>query len=264
MEGSLRCRAGVVELVPLYGTISSPGRTATSPPWLIKNGKLPARLQIQEMAASPHNASINVVQIRNRSKTAWLLPAGTLLRGGYQNRVLMQTMIIPGRDTIIYASVLCTEKGRWEGRTNKFNSWKAPDAGILDALCRDGRQAGFWKYADQQFRQADTILSTSDLNALIKAPSVPDSRLKLCLQTWKQVSGKSLKGWAVYSNGHLWMSEIFSSAETADLMLPLRAGIYMNAHPSGVLPPFLWPPSASFQQIWRAGPHHHITTYHLP
>lgn len=85
---------------PLYGpTIGAPGITADTSGLVIKEMERP---------------TVRQVRVSNPGRVAVLLVAGTVLKGGQQNRVVEHSVLVGPGETIDVPTA-CVEQGRWNG-----------------------------------------------------------------------------------------------------------------------------------------------------
>jgi len=104
-----------------------------------------------EIRETGSNGSVNSIQFVNTGKIPILACAGTLVRGGKQDRVIADDAIIPGRTTQ-RVSVFCVERGRWDSvrqgqETDKLfasTDWKATKRVRVNAQYH-GSQSAVWK-----------------------------------------------------------------------------------------------------------------------
>ena len=60
--------------------------------------------------------SVNNLEIENTGDTDVFIQAGDIVKGGQQDRVLMMSMILPGKSGKVSIGSFCVEQGRWSKR----------------------------------------------------------------------------------------------------------------------------------------------------
>lgn len=93
-------RAGGVSVFPIFGPPS--GGTAV--------GLADDRLEVSELAS----ATVPALEVYNPSDVDMLIPAGRILEGGRQTRVVNVTIVVP-KGARLPIPVSCIEQGRWHG-----------------------------------------------------------------------------------------------------------------------------------------------------
>ena len=63
-------------------------------------------------------ARVNGLFIENKSNDTLLILAGEVVKGGKQDRVIAQDMLIPPKSGLVNLSVFCVEKSRWSYKTD--------------------------------------------------------------------------------------------------------------------------------------------------
>jgi len=77
------------------------------------------------------DATVPELLAENLSDEPVFLMAGEIVRGGKQNRVLSQDILLPPRSGPISLDVFCVEQGRWHGQTKSFAAEKEVAHGKL-------------------------------------------------------------------------------------------------------------------------------------
>lgn len=81
-------------------------------------------IDVQELGEA--EANVPTIRLRNRSPHPVLITDGSIIEGGYQNRVI-NTSFVVGPDEEIRVPVNCVERGRWAGAGIRFQDiWRAP------------------------------------------------------------------------------------------------------------------------------------------
>ena len=112
-----------------------------------------AGLRLSEQDGGP---SVPVLMAANEGERPVLMLEGQLLEGGWQNRVLVRSMLVPARGSLDL-EVACVEAGRWGGVADHRNRGRRASVRIRSALREPpghGRQGEVWRrvaqYEDRQ------------------------------------------------------------------------------------------------------------------
>lgn len=104
-------------------------------------------IEVEELKPS----EVNRVRLRNRAKRPVFVMGGEMLRGGKQDRIVGDDLLIPaGAELTI--PVFCVEHGRWAGATVEFEAGPSLAAPALRASGRAGQSAVWEKVAEIQTR----------------------------------------------------------------------------------------------------------------
>ncbi|MDQ7780204.1 MAG: hypothetical protein RDV41_10940 [Planctomycetota bacterium] len=90
------------------------------------------------------DGAVNTLNIRNNSEVPLLLLAGDIVKGGKQDRVIAQDMIIPARSKQFDISVFCVERGRWEGGAAFSVSPAIVDNTVRQTIQQGKGQSAVW------------------------------------------------------------------------------------------------------------------------
>lgn len=224
----------------------------------------PRGLQIREMGGSIHSASVPVISITYQGKIPLVLAAGTIVEGGFQNRMLAQTLMLPAGDTTVYAQVLCAEKGRWAGNSARFTRLKSPPDGMLNALAVSaGKQQMLWKCVDTMLARQGIKSATANASMLRNSAERVYDTLVPCSQGWWK-NGKGPQGWLALYDKQLYMGESWPNAALAKQAFTERINAFWGANIGQLLPAYTWPPPTAVTHILRAGQGHEIVTFTPP
>ncbi|MEM7036677.1 MAG: DUF6569 family protein, partial [Bacteroidota bacterium] len=113
---------------------------------------------------------VNRLFIENQSQDTVFIMAGEVVKGGKQDRVIAQDMVIPPNSGPIDLSVFCVEKGRWHygtteaadfGGYGNFASMNVREAAVLET-----EQSAVWDSVAVVTNFNDATSSTSAYTAL--------------------------------------------------------------------------------------------------
>jgi len=117
-------------------------------------------------------ATVNTLQIENTSNDTVFLMAGELVKGGKQDRVIAQDMILPPKSGKVDLPVFCVEQGRWtytEGAS--FDGHKKMAANCVREVAVTAKdQSQVWEKVSEVTKTNDAISSTSTYNQLDQSP----------------------------------------------------------------------------------------------
>jgi hypothetical protein len=154
-------RAGV-SFMPLY---------IHQPPIKITSGDR-AGLEVTEQA----QANVPSLQFYNPTDAMALVPAGTVVTGGQQNRVVNVPVLVPGRANLD-VPVSCVQAGRWNGGREFDRQRRLAPRRVREANARTvnerirhgykgADQGEIWREVDDMLRGANVESSSRDLRAL--------------------------------------------------------------------------------------------------
>ena len=138
------------------------------------------KVNITETGSGTHSnaeysggATVNTLQIENTSNDTIFLMAGEIVKGGQQDRVLAQDMIIAPNTGKQNLSVFCVEHGRWSYTNeskqagNKFYGYsKAAGNGIRKTAVVEKNQQGVWDKVADVTKKNEAASETGTYTAL--------------------------------------------------------------------------------------------------
>ncbi len=157
-------------------------------------------------------ATVNELVIENRSDRPVLVTAGTILKGGKQDRQLGQDLVVAA-GTTVPVDAFCVEHGRWteerEGRpTDGIFEVPAVKASkrLRAAAHYDKDQAKVWRQVDTVNRKADNAPSTATFLATAEEDDGQAQLLRQRLETavrqhFDHLDGEAVVGFAYAVNG---------------------------------------------------------------
>lgn len=106
-----------------------------------------------------NGADINVLEVKNTSKSAVMVTGGEMLGGGKQDRMIGETKILaPGKKDFI--NVYCIEKDRWDRKPKKFKHEGSVNSDLRKVMDTKKRQPEIWREINRQFKVAKKIDDT--------------------------------------------------------------------------------------------------------
>jgi hypothetical protein len=182
---------------------------------------------LQQRKVTVHETGqVNQLAVENRSDTDVYIQAGDIVKGGRQDRMISQDLIVPARSGKVSIGSFCVEQGRWSPRGSEtavaFDSAAelAVGRGLKIAARESSDQGQVWSEVARAQGKLEGALGAS-----VKSPSSASS-LQLTLEDGKVRQGaeayvKALTaaaggkadvvGAAFVVNGNVSSAEIYSS-----------------------------------------------------
>ncbi len=115
-------------------------------------------------------SQVNKLMVRNISQDTVYLMAGEVVKGGKQDRVLAQDIIIPPNEEEVDLSVFCVEKGRWsygDNEEGKFDGYSGMAGMSLQKVVdKESNQTAVWEEVENVTASHDASTSTGTYTAL--------------------------------------------------------------------------------------------------
>jgi hypothetical protein len=130
----------------------------------------------QHKAVVYETSNVNVLQVENLSAQDVYIQSGEIVKGGKQDRVLQDDIIVPSRSSKLDINVFCVEHGRWTQRGSEAaGAFAASPAMIASpAMKRAVQQQGDQSQVWAQVAKEQERLSAS-VNASVQSPRSPSS-----------------------------------------------------------------------------------------
>ncbi len=113
---------------------------------------------------------VNKLFIKNTSNDTIYIMAGEIVKGGKQDRVLAQDMILPPNNKFVDISVFCVEKNRWHyssGTADEFTQSMNVSANSIRSIATKAKnQSMVWEKVDEITAQNKAKSATGTYNAL--------------------------------------------------------------------------------------------------
>ncbi|MEM7372265.1 MAG: DUF6569 family protein [Bacteroidota bacterium] len=118
-------------------------------------------------------ARVNTLMIENTSSDSIFLMAGEVVKGGKQDRVLAQDVVLPPNSGQVDLSVFCVEHSRWrvkEGDSAVFDGYFGVASNrIRKVAVVDKNQSMVWKNVDVVTKKNQAMTHTKTLTALTQS-----------------------------------------------------------------------------------------------
>lgn len=144
--------------------------------------------------------NVNMLSVENKGLRPIFIQAGDIVKGGKQDRVLAQDLLVPPHSGQISIASFCVERSRWSQRgeeeTTAFNSSKKRVAGkeMRKAIRGQGKsQQRVWSNVAQEQQKLTANMST-DVRSEASATSYQLSLENATLQRLAAVYGQSFEG----------------------------------------------------------------------
>ncbi|MBN1671922.1 MAG: hypothetical protein JXR37_12860 [Kiritimatiellae bacterium] len=147
------------------------------------------------------SAHVPEVAVRNHSDHEVFLMAGEVIRGGRQNRIIRDDVLLPARSDFVFVPVYCVERDRWAGDEPGFES-----AGVLahprlrEYSTRGAEQGEIWREVDEQLRRANVASPTLDYQRVYEDARV-SGELDACIRQFRRRWPRRTVG-AVFTHGN--------------------------------------------------------------
>jgi len=117
------------------------------------------------------SASVNKLYIQNISKDTIYIMAGEVVKGGKQDRVIAQDMIIPPNSKKIDLSVFCVEKGRWKYKDkSKFDGYfSVASNNVRKTVIQKQNQSAVWEEVDKTVKKNKAESNTGAYTNLVNS-----------------------------------------------------------------------------------------------
>lgn len=130
----------------------------------------------QHKAVVYETSNVNVLQVENLSAQDVYIQSGEIVKGGKQDRVLKDDVIVPSSSSKLDINVFCVEHGRWTQRGSEPAHAFAGSPGMIAspamkrAVQEQGDQSQVWaQVAKEQVRLSDSVSSR------LNSPQSPSS-----------------------------------------------------------------------------------------
>ena len=145
------------------------------------------------------DATVGALVIENRGKVPIFVLAGTVVKGGKQDRQIGQDFVIAAKETVD-VEAFCVEQGRWtQSRQGKNTGGKFSASGMLaprkvrKAAQHDSDQSKVWDEVAQTNKRAKKRSGSGTLMATLDANDVKAERRKLSASAAKALDGAPSK-----------------------------------------------------------------------
>ena len=204
--------AGPLTIFPIWTDAPMPVRSVRT--------VLPKGARIREQAGG---STVEALTLENPGRKAILLLEGTILVGGWQQRVLVHDVLV-GPETTLDLEVRCVEQGRWSGtsdhRTHRIGAplavrgalrglrWDRPPRQVdrtSDAGHRFGAdQGGVWQQVARYQHASGVVSATS---SLVEVADRTDARFDGLVDRVRPLPGQ--RGVMIGIGGHPAILEVF-------------------------------------------------------
>ena len=166
-------------------------------------------------------SEVNRLRVRNRAKEPVFIMAGEMLRGGKQDRIAGDDLIVPPKTTLTVA-VFCVEHGRWAGRESGFTvGHSLAGAGVRQSAGRGGGQGAVWSRVEEQQKALRAPSATGALRSVHDSEAVRE-QMKPYLRALSDLPDEHHKAVGVVAvvGDEIIAADLFSSRELFETMWP--------------------------------------------
>ncbi len=152
---------------------------------------------------------VPTVWARNKGKQPVLMLSGEVIAGGWQNRVLQEDVLLPGRSGKVNLPVYCVEQGRWHNPNEEFSDAPAMAAHGVRAAAEARRgQAEVWDGVRHYQDALRVSAPTGDLGTVQRDPELRKA-LDGYVKEFKPVWRKETVGMVVARGGRIVVADLF-------------------------------------------------------
>jgi hypothetical protein len=169
-------------------------------------------------------SEVNRVRIRTRAKEPVFVMAGEMLRGGKQDRIAGDDLILPPKSDLTI-SVFCVEHGRWAGRGSGFSTGHSlAGARVRGAAAGGGRgggQGAVWSGVAEQQRALRAPSATGALRSVHDSEAVRE-KMNPYLRALTDLSDNHPKAIGVVAvvGDEILAADLYSSRKLFEAMWP--------------------------------------------
>ncbi len=171
------------------------------------------------------DSDVNRLRVRNRAKEPVFIMAGEMLRGGKQDRIAGDDLIVPARSKLTIP-VFCVEHGRWAGRSHDFSVGHSLAGAKTRAVAgrgvvQGGGQGAVWSSVAEQQEALGTPSETGALRSVHDSELVRD-QMKPFLRALSDLSDEHPKAVGIVAvvGDEIIAADLFSSRELFEQMWP--------------------------------------------
>lgn len=193
------------------GMGTSRGALTVFPVWMERQGGLAytadlAKVSLSERSQGPAVGALVATNVGARPR---LMFEGMLLEGGWQNRMLLRSVLVPGQQEL-ELPVACVEEGRWGGATShtvrhRRASVRLRGAGRPSVSRRGDLQSQVW----QRVREYDARFGADETTSFVGHAERAEDRARRLVRGIRPLDGQS--GVVVAISGQPVMLEVFES-----------------------------------------------------
>jgi hypothetical protein len=185
----------------------------------------------QGAAAGRDQATVNSVEIHNKSDQWLFLQAGDIVRGGKQDRTIMTDVLLPPHSRPQSIDAFCVERGRWtpaqDGLAFRANPGLVSGAALKRAIQSEKNQSRVWQEVARAEERAVTVAAlandlsnrspalsrTGTYNAIAQHTTIATKRTEYVNALLPSIrKHKDALGLAVAVNGRMVAADVYASA----------------------------------------------------
>lgn len=172
-------------------------------------------------------STVNTLMVENNSDDDVLIQPGDIVKGGKQDRLIAQAVLVPPKSGLIAVPSFCVEQGRWSARGQEASANFARNGDAIsgkdlkNAALVNGQQGEVWeKVKKQQEALAENVgkpvanaHSPTSLQLAIEDRAVTDGMAKYETALASVVRGsRSAVGYVIAVNGKVTGAEVYGSS----------------------------------------------------
>lgn len=174
------------------------------------------RFEIREL----DEPDVNRLKVRNWGKEPVFIMAGEMLRGGKQDRIAGDDLVVL-EQTKLVIPVFCVEHGRWVGRESGFSTGHSIAGAGMRKAARASDQGAVWSSVAEQQQALRAPSATGALRSVHDSEAVRE-QMKPYLRALSDLPDEHPKavGVVAASGGEIIAADLFSSRKLFEALWP--------------------------------------------
>ncbi len=177
--------------------------------------------------------NVNVLNVKNSGKEVIFMLAGTLLKGGKQDRMLGETKLLPPKKEYDFLNVYCIEKGRWDKKPKPFSYAGFAEVGIRKAADSSNIQQQVWKEIEKSFNEIELVSKTYSYLEVQKKMKNNLIDYYTYFKEKFSLSDSLYAGFIVVSDSTIIVCDVFANEKLLTAAFDNLLTSYMNAIKNG-------------------------------
>jgi hypothetical protein len=127
-------------------------------------------IQVRQNVSGNYGPQVNKLFIQNISDDTIYVMAGEVVKGGKQDRVLGQDMILPPNSEKVDISVFCVEHGRWSGSSGQFDGYfQVSSNSVRSKVIKEKDQSAVWDEVGKTVKKNKTETNSGTYTSLVNS-----------------------------------------------------------------------------------------------
>lgn len=180
----------------------------------LKNAIASKKVTIKEKGSS---GTVNTLQFQNTSNDTVIILSGEIVKGGQQDRIIAEDIILPPKSKKTDVPVYCVEAGRWHynspsGQKNFNGYYNTGAASLRKVVDKEKDQSKVWSKVDEINTKNKTTNNTKTYTAMTSSKDYSD-KLKSYVDFYKKVftGNDSIIGFTAVSGDKILGCDMFAT-----------------------------------------------------